>query len=418
MAQPALSARVLILLAAAILINYVDRGNLATAGPLLAGELHLTNTQLGILLSAFYWTYAPMQLAAGWLAERFDLGRLLALGLALWSLATFATGLVGTYAAILVLRLVLGLGESAFYPCSSKLLAQRALPDQRARANGLIAAGQALGPTVGTFAGGLLMSRFGWRAVMIGFGLASLAWLWPWLRAMRREPTAPQLATQPVTYLDILKERSLWGASIGQFCTNYMYFFMLSWLPLYLVRVRGFSMSSMSVTVALVYLLYAASCTATGWFADRLVRSGRSPNRVYKTLIVGSAIGSAACTMLCVSMPSHLLTWLFAAGFCFGLGGPMLFLIAQTLAGPRAAGQWVGIQNFSGNLAGIFTGWVTGVIVDTTGTFDAAFALASFIVLAGAVAWGIVIPRIEAVRWKTTGRISATGPCPPDCASP
>jgi MFS family permease len=397
-----LSRGIVILLAAAILINYVDRGNLATAAPLMQSELKLTNAQIGMLLSAFFWVYAPMQLVAGWMAERFNLTRLLALGLALWSLATLATGLVTSFAAILLLRLVLGLGESAFFPCSSKLLALRAGKHDRAAANGLIAAGMALGPTVGTLAGGLLMASFGWRAVMVAFGAVSLSWLWPWLAATRREPSVARAAAlHPVSYAEILRQRSVWGASLGHFCSNYVLYFVLTWLPSYLVKARGFSMTEMATLGSFVYCLYAFSCTATGWTADRLVRGGASPNRVYKTFIVAASLGSAVCMLLCVSTaPSLSVLWLAAAGIFFGFGSSMIFLIAQTLAGPRATGQWVGIQNFIGNFAGMLAPWLTGLILDRTGGFDWAFALAGLVALCGAVAWGIVIPRVETLRWR------------------
>jgi len=106
--SPGVSARLVLLLAAAIFINYVDRGNLATAAPLLKTELGLSNTQIGMLLSAFFWTYAPMQLLAGWMTERLDVHRVLPVGLALWSIATLLTGLAGSFLVLLALRLLLG----------------------------------------------------------------------------------------------------------------------------------------------------------------------------------------------------------------------------------------------------------------------------------------------------------------------
>jgi len=149
-----LRTRIVVLLALAIFINYVDRGNLATAAPLIRDELKLTHTQIGMLLGAFFWTYTPGQLLAGWLAEKINAYRSLALGVALWSLATVATGFATGFVSILALRLVLGLGESAAFPCSSKLLGEH-LPQHRLGfANGMIGVGLALGPAFGTFAGG------------------------------------------------------------------------------------------------------------------------------------------------------------------------------------------------------------------------------------------------------------------------
>jgi MFS family permease len=400
--RPGVPARVVGLLAAAVFINYVDRGNLATAAPLVQGELSLSNIEIGALLSAFYWTYAPLQLLAGWLAERLNVSYLLAAGLGIWSLATVGTGLASGFLLLLLCRLTLGVGESVFYPCSCKLLAMRARDHQRGKANGVISSGQALGPTVGTLVGGLLMAQFGWRAVMVAFGLLSLSWLWPWLVATRRDSTGAVQAGvgSPVTYRVILGQQALWGASVGQFCNNYTLYFVLSWLPLYLVNARGFSVSQMSALGALVYCVYAASCTFTGWGADRLVAGGHSPNRVHKFFIVSSSLGIGACMLLIAGATRGLaIPWLALAGVFFGFGTPMIFVIAQTLAGPRATGQWMGLQNFAGNLAGIIAPAITGFIVDRTGSFYLAFALAGAIALLGAVAWGLVIPRVEALRW-------------------
>src|ERR1700690_2559575 len=162
-APPGLPLRVVLVLATAVFINYVDRGNLATASPLLKDEMGLSNSQIGVLLSAFFWSYAPLQPIAGWFAQRFDVRHVLAIGLTIWGTATMLTGLAAAFATLLVLRILLGIGESVAYPCICKLLAQRAPEHERGRANGLIAAGQALGPAFGSLAGGLVMARVGWR---------------------------------------------------------------------------------------------------------------------------------------------------------------------------------------------------------------------------------------------------------------
>src|SRR5690242_10142615 len=151
-----IGAGVVTLLAVALFMSYVDRGNVATAAPLMKDELRLSAGQIGLLFSAFYWTYIPGQLLAGWLAERINAYRTLALGLVLWSLVTAATGLASGFVILLGLRFLLGVGESAIFPCSSKLIAQH-LPAQRLGvANGAMATGLALGPAFGTFFGGVL----------------------------------------------------------------------------------------------------------------------------------------------------------------------------------------------------------------------------------------------------------------------
>src|SRR2546423_1790656 len=112
------------LLAAAIFINYIDRGNLATAAPLIKDEFRLNNFQIGVMTSAFFWIYTPSQLLAGWLADRLNPYRALALGFAVWSAATALTGFAGGVCTFLALRLLLGLGARAAFPCLSQFLAR------------------------------------------------------------------------------------------------------------------------------------------------------------------------------------------------------------------------------------------------------------------------------------------------------
>ncbi len=152
----------LVLLGLSVFINYVDRGNLAIAASMLKDELSLSPSQLGILLSAFFWTYSCMQPVTGWLVDRIDVNWVMAGGFFLWSLATAVTGLVHTVAVLFAARLVLGIGESVAFPCYSKILALHFPEEHRGRANSVIGAGLALGPGFGILAGGMLMARFGW----------------------------------------------------------------------------------------------------------------------------------------------------------------------------------------------------------------------------------------------------------------
>ena len=176
--RPTLPQGVILVLGLAVLLNYVDRANLATAAPLLQDELSLSASQIGVLLSSFFWVYAPAQLLAGWLVHRFDIRVVLAAGIALWGLATVSTGLATGFASILLLRLILGLGESVMFPSWQLILARHTAEHERGRANGIIGAGQGVGPMLGTLLGGLAMARFGWRAMFIGLGIMTMVWLW------------------------------------------------------------------------------------------------------------------------------------------------------------------------------------------------------------------------------------------------
>ena len=399
---PTLGTGIVLLLALAVFINYVDRGNLATAAPLMKDELGLTASQIGVLLSAFFWTYMPGQVVAGWLAEKINPYRALALGLAVWSIATALTGLAAGFAMFIALRLLLGLGESVAFPCSSKLLAQHLPPHRLGLANGLIALGLSLGPAFGTFTGGMLMAQMGWRQVFILFGLVSLLWLWPWLVATRHLSAAddgPKVDTAP-SFRAILARREAWGAGLGHFCINYGFYFVISWMPLYLVKSRGFSVSQMAELGGLIYLVYAASSLTVGWSSDRWMAAGGSATLVRKTIICSGNVLTALAMLGCMigSAPVAIAS-LFAAGVSFGFGSPNIFAIGQTLAGPRAAGKWVGFQNCVGNLAGIVAPIVTGFVVDSTGEFTWAFAVAGLVSLIGVVGWGLIIPRIAVIDW-------------------
>ena len=393
------------LLALAVFINYVDRGNLATAAPLIKDELHLSATQIGVLLSAFFWTYMPFLVVAGWLAEKINAYRTLALGVVIWSLATAASGLATGFMGLLVLRLVLGVGESAAFPTSSKLLAQHLPQHKLGAANGLIGAGLALGPAFGTLVGGLLMASMGWRPVYILFGLVSLVWLVPWLISTRHASAAAtaEVSEPAPPLMDILRRRELWGAGLGHFANNYAFYFVVSWLPTYLVKSRGFSLSHMAQVGAMIYVIYAASSILTGLVSDRWIASGASPNLVRKSVSTASHLIAATGMLICafgdisLAVPS-----LFLAAVGFGFNTSSMFATGQTLAGPRAAGVWIGAQNSLGNIAGILAPIITGRVVDTTGQFYWAFIVAAAITLTGPIWWCLVIPKIAPLTWSTS----------------
>ena len=183
----------------------------------------------------------------------------------------------------MLLRLLLGIGESAAFPCASKLLAQSFEVARLGIANGVLSFGYLLGPAVGTLVGGLLLARFGWRAVFTLFGACSLAWLLPWRRVIVAPRTEPGIGDPPPPgFPAILRQRALWGAALGLFAGNYGFYFILAWLPFYLVKTRGFSLDAMAWTASWAYLLNAVSALLMGWLTDRWVRAGYSPTRVYK----------------------------------------------------------------------------------------------------------------------------------------
>ena len=174
-ASTATASRALIfLLGAAVFLNYVDRGAVGIAAPLMQGDLGLTATEFGLVASAFFWIYGPVQLIVGWLCDRFNVYRLMTIGLLLWAVATLLMGFVGGFLSLLVLRVMLGVGESIAFPGTSKIIAEQVPAERRGIANSAVSLGIALGPAAGTLAGGLILASLGWRPIFIVFGLVTL----------------------------------------------------------------------------------------------------------------------------------------------------------------------------------------------------------------------------------------------------
>lgn len=395
---------IVFLLAAVLFINYVDRGTLPTAAHLMQGDLRLNDAQMGTLLSAFFWTYAFVQIPVGWLAERYGAHRILAAGLTLWASATMLVGAAHTFAGLLVLRLLLGLGESAGFPCVSKLLAIVVPVKGLGTANGIVGFAYLFGPAVGTYFGARLMAQFGWRSAFLVFGALSLLWLWPWSRvAGQVRATRSSADNDSPTLWMILKHPALWGTGLGLFSSNYTFYFMLSWLPSYLVRERGFSMTDMAKLAGSAYLVNALFALGAGWAIDRFIRRGGSTNFAYKSVMAAAHIGSVVC-MLCMATGSRPLALgsIFLYQALCGASSPGVYAVCQILAGARASGRWVGIQNSLGNLAGIVAPWLTGLIIQGTGRFTLAFVVAAAMSMLGLIGWIWMLPKLAELRWKTS----------------
>ncbi len=408
--------RLAILLALSIFINYIDRGNLSIAAPHIKDELSLSYSQLGILFSSFFWTYAIFQIVSGWLVDRFPVNWVLALGILLWSTATFGTGLVSGFKLLLAMRLILGIGESVAYPSYSKIISRHFSEAQRGRANSLISAGQASGPAVGTLLGGMLIVHLGWRLFFVAFGVASSLWLLPWFKYLRRsEPNAASNATlapgsagtlqasEPVasaTILQILRQRSAWGTFAGLFAYNYLWYFFITWLPIYLERERHFSIQAMSLVTAVAFFVLAISALVSGWLSDKWIAAGATPTRVRKTF-TGSGPLIASSIVLVGIVANHGLAVCILVVACIGLGmcTSNLWAVTQTLAGPATSGKWTGLQNFTGNLAGWIAPTLIGLIVQRWGNYFWVFVITSGVTLLGAASWIFVVGQVKPIAW-------------------
>jgi MFS family permease len=393
----------IILIGAAIALNYIDRGAVSVAAPLIKDEFGLSNERYGVIVSSFYWTYVPALALAGWLADRMSVRLLMALGVATWAIATIGMGFAGGVTILILLRLLMGLGEGVAFPCGSKLIA-RVPEGARTLANISLSGGLAVGPLIGTLAGGYMMNLWGWRAMFIGFGLVTLLWLGPWWLARRGieegegkgQPTLE--AAAPLG--EVLRQRGFWAITLLHLSATFPLYFIVGWLPLWLVKAKGFSIIDMSLLTSVFYIAQLAGGTAGAWAIDRAIRAGGDGSRWRRRMLF---FGVAACVVGLVLLPGitqwpTLVALIAITGFGYGPVPNLLFVMGQTMAGAASAGRWVGVQTSLGNLSGVIGPVMTGIIVDAAG-YQPAFWVTAGIVAAGTLVFALAVPRVVPVRW-------------------
>jgi MFS family permease len=395
------SANLLVLLlGTAVLLNYIDRGAIGIAAPVMTRELRLSPQAYGLVFSAFFWVYAPVQLFSGWLCDRFSVYKLMAAGILIWAASTLLTGLSGGFVSLLVLRVMLGVGESISFPGSTKIIARHVGPEKRGIANAFLAMGIALGPAIGTLAGGLMLAAWGWRAMFVVFGTVTLLWLVPWLSTVRRlTPEELTEAGAPVPLRALIGRWSLWSMAIVHALGNYCFYFLLAWLPSFLVKSRGFSIGEMTLLPTVGYAVQAVCAFSFGHFSDWWTRSGRPESFCRRWMMVASQ-SAAAIAILGLSFAHTAVAialWVCLAGAASAALSMNLYAVAQMFAGPKAAGTWVGFQNALGNSSGIFGPILTGFIVQHAG-YDTAFVVTAVIAAAGSVWWAFGVPTIEQIE--------------------
>ena len=402
-ARTASRTTLLTLLVVSICINYIDRANLSAAAEGLSHELLLDPKQMGLLFSSFFFSYAFFQIPSGWLIDRFNVYWIYALGYFVWSAATALTGLTDSYNFILGLRLLLGMAEACAYPSYSKIIAGSFPESDRGFPNALIDAGSKLGPWLGLLIGGNIVAGYGWRAMFYSVGGISLLWLIPWCLAIRGVSTnfahtpaglkSPSLAA-------IFSQRSAWGTFIGLLCSNYAWYFLLTWLPSYLQRERHFSQQKMSIVGSVPFLVVAITSTLCGWLSDRMIRNGAPLTRTRKTFVVVGLLGAMSILPAAmVNDETQALALITVACAFYGVFSSNVWAVTQCLAGASAAGKWTGIQNTFGNVSGIIAPYVTGWIVAETHSFFWAFVCVAGALLLAAASHLFVVKELTAIEW-------------------
>lgn len=392
------------LLSAGMIIAYFDRVNLSVAlaekdpARSMRAEFRLTDKDRGALNSAFFWSYAALQIPAGWLVDRFGVKYPYALGLVLWSMVSAAAAGVTSLRQLFLLRLLLGVGESVVTPAGMRWIRFHCAENQRGLAVGIYMAAAKVGPALGTPLAGWLVVRFGWRVMFVILGLGGLAWVVPWLKLVRDDDRqleaaqARQTARAPVPFGRVLASPVIWGTVIGTFCYQYFVYFSMTWLPAYFVDRRNLSLADSSVYTGFSFMGMAVVATLAGWVADRLIDRGGDPVRVRKAFTIAGFL--AASTELIGALSDSSSVALFFAVFSLsglGLTTANYWALTQTLIPGAAVGRIVGVQNCAANLPGIVAPLLTGWLVQSTGSYEAPMKAIWAFLLTGIAAYLLLV---------------------------
>lgn len=391
---------VVCLLSLGMVIAYVDRTNLSVvlALPSFRDHFRLNDLDRGLLNSAFFWTYAILQIPAGWVVDRYGVKLPYALSFLLWSLISASTGLVQNVSQLVSARLLLGVGESISTAASLRWIRFNCTEGERGLATGILFSGTKIGAAMGIPLAAFLVHRFDWRSMFMILGLGGLIWLAAWFPLVKndsRNRLTPSAAAEPFTsvgLLGMLKTKTMWGIILGTFSYNYFIYFCLTWLPAYLVEARNLSLKSMSLYSMFSFGGIAVVGILAGWLGDRLIQQGRDAIRVRKLFTILGFL--AASTEIFGVMAHSQSVALFFALFSLsglGLATANYWALTQTLVPKDAIGRVVGLQNFASNCSGIIAPVLTGWLKQTTGSYEAPMFAVLVLLLIGIFSYSFLV---------------------------
>ncbi|MDE1165869.1 MAG: MFS transporter [Pseudomonas sp.] len=414
---------IMVLLFITVVINYLDRSNLSIAAPALTSDLGIDPVHVGLVFSAFGWTYAAMQIPGGWLVDRVPPRILYSVALALWSVATIMLGFVGSFVALFVLRMAVGALEAPAYPINSRVVTTWFPERERATAIGFYTSGQFVGLAFLTPVLAWLQHEFGWHMVFVSTGVVGVVWALVWY-AVYREPrdfkganaaeidliqqggglvdmqSAAKAAKPGFSWTDlgiVLSKRKLWGIYLGQYCLNSTLWFFLTWFPTYLVKYRGMDFIKSGLLASLPFLAAFVGVLCSGFFSDWLIRRGYSVGLARKLPIIGGLLIST-CIIGANYVDSTALVIACLAVAFFGNGlASITWSLVSTLAPARLLGLTGGVFNFIGNLSAITTPIAIGFLA-TGESFAPAITYIALMALIGALSYILLVGKVQRIE--------------------
>ena len=389
-------------------IAYTDRVNISVAAVAMKEHFGWSQTEKGLVLSAFFVGYFSFMFVAGLLATRFGGKRVLGCSVVAWSIFTLLTPLAAmlSLAPLLVARIGMGIGEAAMFPATFELFGRWVPPTERARAVAWLYSGIPIGTLIGLMGTGWIIGRFGWPMAFYAFGVAGLLWVIAWFKQVQNDPAAdPRVGPEESAQLSkarpaagpvdkvplrrLLLRTPVVALIAGHFATAWSLYVLLSWLPSYFRDVQGLSIANAGLFSAAPWLAMFAATNLAAVVSDRMIARGVRLTTTRKVMQCAGLVVSAAFLVMLreAHSPGAALMLLCAATGALGCtwsGVPPSFLDIA----PRHGAVLFGFSNTFATIPGIVGVAATGWLVDVTGTYSAAFVLTAVVSAAGALIFG------------------------------
>ena len=408
--KPTNTRRAIVTFGAAIaFLSFLDRTAISQAAPFITREMHLSPAEMGLVFSAFGFTYAAFEMPSGWLCDRFGPRKLLTRVIWLWSLFTATTGLAWNFGSLFASRLLFGAGESGCFPGLASMFRTWLPQRERNSAEGIKAACARWGAAIAPALLATLYSWFTWRQVFVGLGLLGAVMGWIFVRWYRDDPgqhssvNAAELALLPApkagkhhasaaTWKAIAGSRSVWALGLQWFAHYYGFYFYITWLPLYLYRVRHLDLRHGALAAGLPLFTAGLGSLFAGWATSTLTARVGSIQRARR--IMGYiSYGGAAVLLLAftwIGNPILALAVMSTSTFAAELSGPISWTTAMDIGGENV-GVVSGFMNTLGQLGASVAPAATGLLLQLTSNgWTLTFYASALIYAAGALCWRFI----------------------------
>ncbi len=397
---------VVLLAAAAVFICYMDRVVISVAIIPMAADFQWSPEQQGRVLSSFFVGYLFTQVAGGWLAERFGGKVVLGSGVVFWSLFTLITPVAaaGGLTALLMTRVLMGVGEGVTFPSIYALFGRWVPTEERSRAIGILFSTIPLGSVFALLATPWIVSHYGWQVAFYAFGAIGFVWWFFWHRVASATPEQhPRMSeaelqtirggelqalpeTDPPKLKEILSKPAVWAIIVSHFCANWGSYVLLAWMPTYINKGLGVDFASVGLFTMIPSLFSFLALNAGGWLADKMIRSGMEVTRVRKTMQTVGFGGSAAILATVGYVESvPLAIAMMSLGNIFGGAMSGGFGVNHLDIAPRGAGMIMGLSNTAATIPGIIGVYISGLILEATGSWALVFQTAAAVLAFGLV---------------------------------